>query len=162
MVKANPYLLAMRGNCSINKYLGYNFSIVKEWFSNNRDKFKDEFVLQQAREFAEELISCAVENNQKSDMYLKQASQILDMVPYDNKHEILFLDHMLVIKRLKKNMTSNDMKRLYSLLNSSTLIIRIYASYLLRVSVGQEDLNKISDNAASWLDKLGITLNKLN
>ena len=27
MVKANPYLLAMRGNCSINKYLGYNFSV---------------------------------------------------------------------------------------------------------------------------------------
>ena len=27
MVKANPYLIAMRGNCSINKYLGYNFSV---------------------------------------------------------------------------------------------------------------------------------------
>lgn len=162
MVKANPYLLAMRDNYPIDKYLGYDFSIVKEWFSNNRDKFKNEFVLQQAREFTEELISCAVENNQKSGLYLKQASRILDMVPYDNKHEILFLDHMLIIKRLKKNMTKNDMKRLYSLLNSSTLVIRIYASYLLRISADQEDLNNVSDSAASWLGKLGIITNKLN
>ena len=59
-------------------------------------------------------------------------------------------------------MTKNDMKRLYSLLNSSTLVIRIYASYLLRISADQEDLNNVSDSAASWLGKLGIITNKLN
>lgn len=99
VVEINPYLIAEQYQNSITKYIGYNFDVVFRWFNSHIDIFEKEVVRNQATFFCEDLMMNS--NNSTVNGYWARISKLQSIMGHLDDDR-LFLDHMLVQRKLRK------------------------------------------------------------
>lgn len=150
---ANPYLIVEQSSYRIDKYIGYNFDVIINWYKEHPDALKSIVVISQANDYCEELLNIAFET--MDDEILTQAKQIQKLIRTVDDDR-LFLNHILVIKRLKEPLTKEENTRLNQLIDSDKAALIIFASYLLNIKydkVLEQDLTKDEEK---WLKRVGI------
>ena len=152
IVEVNPYLMAEQSQNSITKYIGYNFDIVYQWFKSHDDSFENEVVRNQATIFCEDLI---MNNKISAQSNWKKISKLQILMGHfsDNR---LFLDYMLVQKKLGHKMTMDENERLNSLAHTGDAVEQLYAGCLLNIEMNQKLIKDLNAEELGWLKELRI------
>lgn len=152
IVEVNPYLIAEQNQNSITKYIGYNFDIVFQWFRSHVDSFENEVVRNQAAIFCEDLM---MNNKISAKSNFREISRLQSLMGHfdDNR---LFLDHMLVQRKLDYKMTMDEYERLNNLTHTGNAVEQLYAGYLLNIEMNQKLINDLNEEELDWLKELRI------
>ena len=153
VVEINPYLIAEQYQNSITKYIGYNFDVVFRWFNSHIDIFEKEVVRNQATFFCEDLMMNS--NNPTVNGYWARISKLQSIMGHLDDDR-LFLDHMLVQRKLRKKMNIDENERLNKLVHTDDAVKRLYAGYLLNVEVDQGLIDELNKDDLEWLKRLKI------
>lgn len=153
VVEINPYLIAEQYQNSITKYIGYNFDVVFRWFNSYIDIFEKEVVRNQATFFCEDLMMNS--NNPTVNGYWARISKLQSIMGHLDDDR-LFLDHMLVQRKLRKKMNIDENERLNKLVHTDDAVKRLYAGYLLNVEVDQGLIDELNKDDLEWLKRLKI------
>lgn len=153
VVEINPYLIAEQYQNSITKYIGYNFDVVFRWFNSHIDIFEKEVVRNQATFFCEDLMMNS--NNSTVNGYWARISKLQSIMGHLDDDR-LFLDHMLVQRKLRKKMNIDENERLNKLVHTDDAVKRLYAGYLLNVEVDQGLIDELNKDDLEWLKRLKI------
>ena len=153
VVEINPYLIAEQYQNSITKYIGYNFDVVFRWFNSHIDVFEKEVVRNQATFFCEDLMMNS--NNPTVNGYWARISKLQSIMGHLDDDR-LFLDHMLVQRKLRKKMNIDENERLNKLVHTDDAVKRLYAGYLLNVEVDQGLIDELNKDDLEWLKRLKI------
>ena len=153
VVEINPYLIAEQYQNSITKYIGYNFDVVFRWFNSYIDIFEKEVVRNQATFFCEDLMMNS--NNSTVDGYWAKISRLQSIMGHLDDDR-LFLDHMLVQRKLRKKINMNENERLNKLVHMGDAVRKIYADYLLNVEIDQGLVDELNKDDLEWLKRLKI------
>ena len=153
VMEINPYLIAEHYQNSITKYIGYNFDVVFRWFNSNIDIFEKEVARNQATFFCEDLIMNS--NDSTVDSYWAKISKLQSIMGHFDDDR-LFLDHMLVQRKLRKKINMNENERLNKLVHMGDAVRKIYADYLLNVEIDQGLVDELNKDDLEWLKRLKI------
>ena len=153
VMEINPYLIAEHYQNSITKYIGYNFDVVFRWFNSNIDIFEKEVARDQATFFCEDLIMNS--NDSTVDGYWAKISRLQSIMGHLDDDR-LFLDHMLVQRKLRKKININENERLNKLVHMGDAVRKLYAGYLLNVEIDQGLVDELNKDDLEWLKRLKI------
>ena len=153
VMEINPYLIAEHYQNSITKYIGYNFDVVFRWFNSNIDIFEKEVARNQATFFCEDLIMNS--NDSTVDGYLAKIIRLQSIMGHLDDDR-LFLDHMLVQRKLRKKININENERLNKLVHMGDAVRELYAGYLLNVEIDQGLVDELNKDDLEWLKRLKI------
>lgn len=152
-VLANPYLIVEQSLHRIDKYIGYNFDVILNWYREHPDALKSIVAISQANDYCEELLNIALET--MDDEILTQVKQIQKLIGTVDDDR-LFLNHILVIKRLNEPLELEENTRLNRLLESDKAALVIFASYLLNIKYDKVLEQDLTENEEKWLKRVGI------
>lgn len=148
----NPYLIAEQNENSITKYIGYSFDIVLQWFRAHVDSFEKEVVRNQAATFCEDLM---MNTKLSSNDTWKNINRLQSLMGHFG-NDRLFLDYMLVQRKLNHKMTMDENERLNNLAHTGNAVEQLYAGYLLNIEMNQKLVDGLSIEELDWLRGLRI------
>ncbi|WP_288490229.1 hypothetical protein [uncultured Limosilactobacillus sp.] len=152
IIELNPYLVAEQNQNSITKYIGYDFNIIFRWFSSHKDSFKSEVVRNQANIFCEDLIE-SIESSNKNT--LRNINKLQLMIGHFEDAR-LFLNHMLIQRKMGIKISKYDNERLNKIANTDNGVKQLYADYLLNVESDKDVIKNIAREDLNWLSQLHV------
>lgn len=152
IVEVNPYLVAEQNQNSITKYIGYNFDVVFKWFKLHVNSFEKETVRHQTIIFCEDLM---MNDTLSTKGNWKQISRLQSLMGHFDDDR-LFLDHMLVQKKLQQKLSIDENERLNKLAHTGNVVKRLYAGYILNIEMDQGLIDKLNKDDLEWLKSLKI------